>query len=104
MQKPNHPLNIIGTRHGEKQYEALCSREEMFIAQEQGNYYRIPADNRDLNYAKYFETGEKNLDLIEDYNSHNTTRLNINEMKNLLRKLDFIREIESGNITVPEGV
>ncbi|WP_282552270.1 UDP-N-acetylglucosamine 4,6-dehydratase [Providencia rustigianii] len=76
----------------------------MFIAQEQGNYYRIPADNRDLNYAKYFETGEKNLDLIEDYNSHNTTRLNINEMKNLLRKLDFIREIESGNITVPEGV
>ncbi|MBG2711367.1 polysaccharide biosynthesis protein [Proteus columbae] len=103
-EKPDHKVNIIGTRHGEKQFEALCSREEMFVAQEQGNYYRIPADNRDLNYSKYFEKGEKDLANIEDYNSHNTQRLDVNGMKELLRKLDFIREIESGNIIVPEGV
>lgn len=104
MDKPEHPVNIIGTRHGEKQYEALCSREEMFVAQDQGNYYRIPADNRDLNYSKYFEEGQKDLSLIEDYNSHNTDRLNVEGMKQLLRKLDFIKEIESGNIIIPEGV
>lgn len=103
-EKPDHKVNIIGTRHGEKQFEALCSREEMFVAQEQGNYYRIPADNRDLNYSKYFEKGERNLATIEDYNSHNTQRLDVKGMKELLRKLDFIREIESGNIIVPEGV
>ncbi|MCO8051211.1 polysaccharide biosynthesis protein [Proteus penneri] len=102
--KPDHQVNIIGTRHGEKQFEALCSREEMFVAQEQGNYYRIPADNRDLNYSKYFEKGEKDLATIEDYNSHNTQRLDVKGMKELLRKLDFIREIESGNIIIPEGV
>lgn len=104
MDKPDHPVNIIGTRHGEKQYEALCSREEMFVAQDQGNYYRVPADNRDLNYSKYFEEGQKDLSLIEDYNSHNTDRLNVEGMKQLLRKLDFIKEIESGNIIIPEGV
>ncbi|MDT7048281.1 NAD-dependent epimerase/dehydratase family protein [Providencia rettgeri] len=104
MDKPNHPVNIIGTRHGEKQYEALCSREEMFVAQDQGYYYRVPADNRDLNYSKYFEEGEKDLSQIEDYNSHNTERLDVEGMKQLLRKLDFIREIEAGNIVVPEGV
>ncbi|WP_273802112.1 polysaccharide biosynthesis protein [Proteus vulgaris] len=103
-EKLDHQVNIIGTRHGEKQFEALCSREEMFVAQEQGNYYRIPADNRDLNYSKYFEKGEKDLATIEDYNSHNTQRLDIKGMKELLRKLDFIREIESGNIIIPEGV
>ncbi|BCB41077.1 UDP-N-acetylglucosamine 4,6-dehydratase [Vibrio alginolyticus] len=104
MGKPDHPVNIIGTRHGEKQYEALCSREEMFVAQDQDNYYRIPADNRDLNYSKYFEEGEKDLSAIEDYNSHNTERLDVEGMKQLLRKLDFIREIEAGNVVVPEGV
>jgi UDP-N-acetylglucosamine 4,6-dehydratase/5-epimerase len=104
MNKPEHQVNVIGTRHGEKQYEALCSREEMFVAQEQGNYYRVPADNRDLNYTKYFEQGEKDLAAIEDYNSHNTERLDVDGMVNLLRKLDFIRDIENGNITVPEGV
>ncbi|PMP20148.1 UDP-glucose 4-epimerase [Vibrio splendidus] len=104
MGKPNHPVNIIGTRHGEKQYEALCSREEMFVAQDQGDFYRVPADNRDLNYAKYFEEGEKDLSKIEDYNSHNTERLDVEGMKQLLRKLDFIREIEAGNLIVPEGV
>jgi len=95
---------VIGTRHGEKLFEALCSREEMFVAQEQGEYYRIPADNRDLNYSKYFEDGESDLSVVEDYNSHNTARLDVDGMKVLLRKLDFIREIESGNIIVPEGV
>lgn len=104
MGKPEHPVNVIGTRHGEKQYEALCSREEMFVAENQGDYYRVPADNRDLNYSKYFEEGEKDLSQIEDYNSHNTDRLDVEGMKQLLRKLDFIREIEAGNIIVPEGV
>lgn len=104
MGKPDHPVNIIGTRHGEKQYEALCSREEMFVAQDQGNYYRVPADNRDLNYSKYFEEGQKDLSSVVDYNSHNTVRLDVDGMKQLLRKLDFIREIEAGNIIVPEGV
>lgn len=104
INKPEHQINVIGTRHGEKLFEALCSREEMFVAQDQGEYYRIPADNRDLNYSKYFEEGEKDLSLIEDYNSHNTERLDVEEMKALLRKLDFMREIESGNIFVPEGV
>ncbi|WP_210473366.1 polysaccharide biosynthesis protein [Vibrio crassostreae] len=102
--KPNHPVNIIGTRHGEKQYEALCSREEMFVAQDQGDFYRVAADNRDLNYSKYFEEGEKDLSKVEDYNSHNTERLDVEGMKQLLRKLDFIREIEAGNLIVPEGV
>ncbi|MBS5978844.1 MAG: polysaccharide biosynthesis protein [Dysgonomonas mossii] len=104
MHKPGHPINVIGTRHGEKQYEALCSREEMFVAQEEGNYYRVPADNRDLNYSKYFEHGDKNLSLVEDYNSHNTRQLDIEGMKTLLRKLDFIREIENGHLFIPEGV
>ncbi|HDL7973026.1 TPA: polysaccharide biosynthesis protein [Yersinia enterocolitica] len=102
--KTDHEVNIIGTRHGEKLFEALCSREEMFVAEDQGGYYRIPADNRDLNYSKYHEEGEKDLSLVEDYNSHNTERLDVEGMKQLLRKLDFIREIEAGNIVVPEGV
>ena len=100
----DHPVNVIGTRHGEKLFEALCSREEMFVAKEQGEYYRIPADNRDLNYSQYFEDGESDLSVVEDYNSHNTDRLDIEGMKQLLRKLDFIREIEKGNLIVPEGV
>jgi UDP-N-acetylglucosamine 4,6-dehydratase len=104
INKPDHQVNVIGTRHGEKLYEALCSREEMFVAQDQGAYYRIPADNRDLNYSKYFEEGEQDLSVVEDYNSHNTERLNIEGMKALLRKIDFMREIESGNISIPEGV
>ncbi|MER5099139.1 polysaccharide biosynthesis protein [Providencia stuartii] len=102
--KLGHQVNIIGTRHGEKLYEALCSREEMFVAQDQGNYYRIPSDNRDLNYSKYHEEGERDLSKIEDYNSHNTERLDINGMINLLHKLDFISDIEAGRLIVPEGV
>lgn len=104
MDKPGHQVNVIGTRHGEKLFEALCSREEMFVAQDQGEYYRIPADNRDLNYSKYFEEGEKDLSKVEDYNSHNTERLDVEGMKSLLRKLEFMCEIERGNLIVPEGV
>ncbi|HCB5751596.1 TPA: polysaccharide biosynthesis protein, partial [Salmonella enterica subsp. enterica serovar Wien] len=66
IQSPKHPINIIGTRHGEKLYEVLCSREEMLVAQDQGNYYRIPCDNRDLNYEKYFEKGNKDVEKVED--------------------------------------
>ncbi|EPC2529542.1 polysaccharide biosynthesis protein [Providencia stuartii] len=102
--KPDHQINIIGTRHGEKLYEALCSREEMFVAQDQGNYYRIPSDNRDLNYSKYHEKGERDLSIIEDYNSHNTERLDIDGMIKLLHKLDFINDIEAGSLIIPEGV
>lgn len=104
LKKPEHVVNVIGTRHGEKLFEALCSREEMFVAQEQGEYFRVPADNRDLNYSKFFEEGDADLSKVEDYNSHNTERLDVEGMKKLLRKLDFMREIESGNIVVPEGV
>ncbi|HFV9446033.1 TPA: polysaccharide biosynthesis protein, partial [Salmonella enterica subsp. enterica serovar Waycross] len=97
IQSPKHPINIIGTRHGEKLYEVLCSREEMLVAQDQGNYYRIPCDNRDLNYEKYFEKGNKDVEKVEDYNSHNTYRLSKDEMIVLLRKLTYINKIESGN-------
>ncbi|MEL4202813.1 polysaccharide biosynthesis protein [Plesiomonas shigelloides] len=102
--KQEHPVGIIGTRHGEKLYEALCSREEMFVAEDQGGYYRIPSDNRDLNYSKFNEIGEENLSVIEDYNSHNTDRLDVDGMVALLRKLDFIIDIEAGSLVVPEGV
>lgn len=102
--KPEHQVNIIGTRHGEKLFEALCSREEMFVAQDQGDYYRIPADNRDLNYAQYTDKGVNDLSSVEDYNSHNTVRLDVEGMKQLLRKLDFMNEIETGKLIVPEGV
>jgi len=100
----NHIVEIIGTRHGEKLYEVLCSREEMFTAQDQGNYFRIPSDNRDLNYTKYNEEGERDLSLVEDYNSHNTQRLDVHAMIKLLYELEFIPDIGSGGRTVPEGV
>lgn len=104
MGKSEHQINIIGTRHGEKLFEALCSSEEMFVAQDQGDYFKIPADNRDLNYSQYTEEGEKDLSKVEDYNSHNTRRLDIAGMEDLLLKLEFMREIKSGNFVVPEGV
>lgn len=99
---PDHPVNVIGTRHGEKQYEVLCSREEMLVAEDQGDYYRIPADNRDLNYSKFYEEGSSEIGLLEDYNSHNTTRLDKNGMINLLRKLEFIRKVEAGEQADPD--
>jgi UDP-N-acetylglucosamine 4,6-dehydratase len=84
-------IRIIGTRHGEKLYESLISREEMAKAFDIGRYYRIPADNRDLNYAQYFTEGETEISRQEDYTSHNTDRLNIDQIKNTLLKLDFIK-------------
>ncbi|ANI33354.1 NAD-dependent epimerase/dehydratase family protein [Pseudomonas putida] len=100
--KPQHPINVIGTRHGEKLYEALLSREELVCAEDMGDYYRVPPDLRDLNYAKFVEEGETRLSITEDYNSHNTQRLDVAGMQQLLRKLDFIRAIERGEHATPE--
>lgn len=86
------PVNVIGTRHGEKLYESLISREEMAKAQEMGRYYRIPADNRDLNYKKYFVEGERHISELDDYTSHNTERLTLDGIKTMLMKLDYIKE------------
>lgn len=86
------PVKVIGTRHGEKLYETLCTREEMMKAEDMGDFYRVPADNRDLNYAKYFSEGEKDVSGIEDYHSHNTENLDVEGMKKLLLKLDFIQK------------
>ena len=85
-------LQVIGTRHGEKLYESLISREEMAHAQDMGNYYRLPADNRDLNYAKYFSEGEEEISLLDDYTSHNTRQLTVEQVKMLLLKLDYIND------------
>lgn len=86
------PVKIIGTRHGEKLYESLISREEMAKSEDMERYYRIPADNRDLNYNKYFIDGEENMSEIDDYTSHNTEQLNVNAVKELLLRLDFVQE------------
>lgn len=85
-------VKVIGTRHGEKLYETLVTREEMAKAEDMGNYYRIPCDNRDLNYDKFFTVGNEDMSKIEDYHSHNTRRLNIEEMKEQLMRLRFIQE------------
>lgn len=85
-------LKIIGTRHGEKLYESLVSREEMAKAHDNGKYYCIPADNRDLNYKKYFIEGEEVISNFDDYTSHNTQQLTVSEIKNLLLRLDFVQE------------
>jgi len=90
--KANVPVQIIGTRHGEKLYESLVSREEMAKAEDMERYYRIPADNRDLNYNKFFVEGELSIATLDDYTSHNTERLDIEGVKQLLLKLDFIQE------------
>lgn len=105
MKKPEHPVQIMGTRHGEKLYEALLSREEMACAEDMGDYFRVPADGRDLNYAKFVEQGEQRLTQTahgEDYNSHNTTRLDVEGMKKLLLKLDFMQRIARGEHAVAE--
>jgi len=86
------PIRIIGTRHGEKLYETLCTKEEMIKAEDMGEFYRIPSDNRDLNYNKYFYEGEKDISIIEDYNSHNTDQCDIENMKNLLIGLSIIKD------------
>jgi len=90
--KAKNPIKIIGTRHGEKLYETLVNREEMIKAEDLGNFYRIPADTRDLNYNRFFIEGEAQISQMEEYTSHNTKRLNIAETKELLMRLDFIQD------------
>lgn len=105
MGKSAHEVNTIGTRHGEKLYETLLGREEMACAQDMGNYFRVPPDARDLNYAKFVEQGEQRNTAsshAEDYNSHNTTRLDVAGMKALLLKLDFIQRIARGEYALAE--
>lgn len=92
MFKSDNEIKIIGTRHGEKLYETLCTREEIIKAEDMGDFYRIPADNRDLNYAQYFSEGVEDVSKIEDYHSHNTTQQNVEGMKKLLLKLPLIRK------------
>lgn len=101
-ERPEHEITVIGTRHGEKLYEVLLSREEMASAQDRGGYFRVPPDLRDLNYAKFVEEGETRISQAEDYNSHNTRRLDVTEMKALLLKLEFMRAFLDGRI--PEAV
>jgi UDP-N-acetylglucosamine 4,6-dehydratase len=102
MKRPDHEVREIGTRHGEKLYEALLSREEMASAEDLGDYYRLPPDGRDLNYAKFVEQGEQRISRSEDYNSHNTHRLDVAGMKQLLLKLDFMQRIASGQPATAE--
>jgi len=99
--RPNHKINIIGTRHGEKLYEALLTREEMVSAEDMGDYYRIPADTRDLNYSKYFDEGESVITQAHEYHSHNTKQLTQDELRNMLLGLheiqDDLKEFSKGN-------
>ena len=105
MGKPEHSVNIIGTRHGEKLYEALLSREEMACAEDMGDYFRVPPDGRDLNYGKFVDQGEAKLTQTahgDDYNSHNTARLDVEGMTQLLLKLDGMQRIARGEHAVAE--
>ena len=99
MGKPKHQINIIGTRHGEKLFEALLSREEMVAARDLGEYYCVPPDLRDLNYGKFVEAGEVKISNAVDYNSHNTTRLDVADMQILLMKLDSIKDSVISNLS-----
>lgn len=94
--KATNPIQIIGTRHGEKLYETLVSREEMARAEDLGNYFRIPMDSRDLNYTIYFSAGEPKISSIEEYNSHNTVRLDVDEMCEMLLKLNIVKRALNG--------
>jgi UDP-glucose 4-epimerase len=96
LMKADNPVDIIGTRHGEKLYETLLTREEMAVAEDTGDYYRVPSDKRDLNYASYFCEGNDKVGEVEDYNSHNTRRLDVDEMIELLRKLDVVNRAVRG--------
>ena len=102
LDKEDHQINVIGTRHGEKAFEALLSREEKACAEDLGEYFRVPADQRDLNYEKYIEDGNTEVVEYEDYNSHNTIRLDIDGMKTLLLKLEFVRDLTNGIYKSPE--
>ena len=100
--KPDHEVHVIGTRHGEKLYEALLSREEMVAAEDLGGYYRVPPDLRDLNYGKFVEQGEVKISEATDYNSHNTMRLDVAGMQALLMKLRFIQAAVRGEVVEAE--
>lgn len=102
MGKPKHQVRVIGTRHGEKLYEVLLSREEMVAAEDLGGYYRVPPDLRDLNYGKFVEQGEFKISDAKDYNSHNTTRLDVPGMQAMLMKLRFMQTTLRGEATEAE--
>lgn len=102
LKRPEHKINEIGTRHGEKLFEVLLSREEMAAAKDLGDYFRVPPDLRDLNYGKFVEEGERRISEAVDYNSHNTTRLDKAGMQELLMKLDFIQAIVRGENAEPQ--
>ncbi|HOG30213.1 MAG TPA: polysaccharide biosynthesis protein [Vicinamibacterales bacterium] len=91
-----NPVSVIGTRHGEKLYETLLTREEMAVAEDMGDYYRVPADGRDLNYGLYFDTGRRDVSAQEDYNSHNTRRLSVDELAAMLESLDIVKRALRG--------
>ena len=102
MGAPQHEIRVIGTRHGEKLYESLLGREELAQAVDLGDYYRVPPDGRDLNYAKFVDQGERRLSVEgDDYTSHNTRRLDVAGMRDLLLKLDFVRRIAAGESAAP---
>jgi UDP-glucose 4-epimerase len=98
-----HPMKVIGTRHGEKLFEVLLSREEMVAAEDLGHYFRVPPDLRDLNYGKFLEEGLCEISASEDYNSHNTYRLSGDELQSMLLRLPFIRKAIDGQYVVPES-
>lgn len=102
LYKSNSTIQVIGTRHGEKLYETLVNREDMLKAEDMGDYYRIPADNRDLNYAQYFSEGNEEVTTYEEYHSHNTNRLDVEGMKQLLFKLPIIRKEILGDLAVAQ--
>lgn len=105
MGKPDHPIHVIGSRHGEKLYESLLSREERACAEDMDEYFRVPPDARDLNYAKFIDEGEDRITQAlhgEEYNSHNTLRLDVEGMKQLLMKLGFMQKIARGEAADPE--
>jgi UDP-N-acetylglucosamine 4,6-dehydratase len=100
---PNHPIQVIGTRHGEKRFEVLLSREEMVAAQDLGDYFRVPADLRDLNYGKFVEQGELKISSSIEYSSENTVQLDVENMKRLLMKLPFVKAVREGRHVNPEA-
>lgn len=104
LSNATNEIKVIGTRHGEKLYETLCTREEMIKAEDMGEFYRVPADNRDLNYAQYFSEGEQDISKIEDYHSHNTEQLGVEGMKKLLIQLPLIqKEIFGEDVSQIQG-
>ncbi len=104
LRQPHHPTSIIGTRHGEKLYEVLLSREEMAVAEDLGRYFRVPPDFRDLNYHKYLEDGDPRISLVDEYNSHNTERLEVRGMQDLLMQLQIVRTyLETGKVVDSEA-